>query len=35
MDKYNKTNTVTDTENKLAVSSGERESWRGKIGVGN
>ena len=30
---YNKTNRATDIENKLMVTSGEREGGRGKIGV--
>ena len=33
--KYNKTKTDTDIENKLVVNSGEREEGRGKIGVGD
>ena len=30
-----KTNTLTDIENKLVVTSGELEEWRGKIVVGD
>ena len=32
---YNKTETDSDTENKLVVTSGEREGGSGKIGVGD
>ena len=32
--KYNKTETDTDTENKLVVTSVEKEGGRGNIGVG-
>ena len=30
-----KTNSLADTENKLVVTSGEREEGRGKIGIGD
>ena len=30
-----KTNTLTDIENKLAVTNGERERGRGNTGLGN
>ena len=32
---FNKTNRLTDTENKPGVTSGEKEARRGKIGVGD
>ena len=32
MNKYNKTETDSDTENKLVATSGERGGGRGKIG---
>ena len=32
--KYN-SNSLTDTENKLEVTTGERDRRRGKIGVGD
>ena len=35
MNEYNKTETDSDIENKLVVSSGEREGGRGKVRVGN
>ena len=35
MNEYNKTETDSDIENKLVVSSGEREGGRGKVRVGD
>ena len=35
INEYNKTKRLTDIENKLVVTSGEREGGRGKIGVGD
>ena len=35
MNEYNKTETDSDIENKLVVSSGERAGGRGKIRVGD
>ena len=34
MNKYNKTETNSQTENKVLVISGEKEIGRGKVGVG-
>ena len=34
MNQYNKTETLRDKENKLVVTTGERERERSKIGVG-
>ena len=34
MNKYNKTETNSQTENKVLVISGEKEMGRGKVGVG-
>ena len=34
MNKYNKTETNSQTKNKLLVISGEKEMGRGKVGLG-
>jgi len=34
MNKYNKTETNSQTENKVLVISGEKEMGKGKVGVG-